>query len=74
MIHTFPKEDFKREALILRSMFKDDVYELLRLLDVMVAGGTLTSLFSNRDINDLDLYFRRWDDLEVFVTYMLARW
>ena len=70
MIHTFPKEDFKRESLILRSMFKDDVYELLRLLDVMVAGGTLTSLFSNRDINDLDLYFRSWDDLEVFVTYM----
>lgn len=70
MIHTFPKEDFIREARILKSLINDDVYKILQRLDVMVAGGAITSLFSNRDINDLDLYFRSWDDLEVFITYM----
>lgn len=70
MIHTFPTNDFKREALILRSLFNDDVYALLKRLDAMVAGGTLTSLFSNREVNDLDIYFRSWDDLEVFITYL----
>lgn len=72
-MHTYPREDFQREASILKSLFDEDVYNLLSLLDVMVAGGTLTSLFSNRDVNDLDLYFRSWDDMEVFISYMHDR-
>lgn len=70
MIHTFPTNDFQREARILRSLFNEDIYEILKRLDAIVAGGTLTSLFSNREVNDLDIYFRSWDDLEVFITYM----
>lgn len=70
MIHTYPKDDFKREANILRSFFNDDIYDLLQRLDAMVAGGTLTSLFSNREVNDLDIYFRTWDDMEIFITYL----
>lgn len=70
MIHTFPTNDFQREARIIRSMFNKDIYEILKRLDAIVAGGTLTSLFSNREVNDLDIYFRSWDDLEVFITYL----
>ncbi|AKJ74492.1 hypothetical protein SP19_1 [Salmonella phage 19] len=40
--------------------------ELLKRLDVRVAGGTLTSLFSNREVNDIDLYFPSWETLRSF--------
>ena len=70
MIYKYPRDDFRREANILRSFFPADVYGVLQRLDAMIAGGTLTSLFSNREVNDLDIYFRSWDDLEIFVAYM----
>ncbi|AKJ73290.1 DNA gyrase subunit A [Salmonella phage 41] len=73
MLHTFPKEDFQREYNILKSLIPDGLMELLKRLDVRVAGGTLTSLFSNREVNDIDLYFPSWENLEVFLAYMTDR-
>ncbi|WP_372011400.1 hypothetical protein NBRC13296_12640 [Paenibacillus chitinolyticus] len=35
--------------------------------EVYVAGGAITSLFSNREINDIDVYFRSEDSLVEFI-------
>lgn len=73
MLHIYPKEDFQREFNILNSLLPKGVYEILKRLDARVAGGTLTSLFSNREVNDLDLYFPSWENLEIFLAYMTDR-
>lgn len=73
MLHIFPKEEYQREYLILRSLIPNGLMEILKRLDVRVAGGTLTSLFSNREVNDIDLYFPSWENLEVFLAYMTDR-
>lgn len=73
MLHIYPKEDFQREFNILNSLIPKGVYEILKRLDARVAGGTLTSLFSNREVNDLDLYFPSWENLEIFLAYMTDR-
>lgn len=71
MIHTYDKNEHLREYRLLKSFFADDIYHILRSLDVMIAGGSITALFTNREVNDLDLYFRSWDDMEIFITYMM---
>lgn len=71
MIHTYEKSEHLREYRLLKSFFSDDIYHILRSLDVIIAGGSITALFTNREVNDLDLYFRSWDDLEIFITYMM---
>lgn len=35
-----------------------DLTDTLKRYNCYVAGGTITSLFTNRDINDIDIYFR----------------
>ena len=70
LTRTYDKEEYQREYNILKSFVSEDVYSLLQDLDVIVAGGTLTSLFSNREVNDLDLYFKSWDHLETFLAYV----
>lgn len=71
MIHTYEKNEHLREYRLLKSFFSEDIYHILRSLDVIIAGGAITALFTNREVNDLDLYFRSWDDLEIFITYMM---
>lgn len=70
MLQTFPKEEYQREYNILKSIIPHGVYEILQSLNVKVAGGTLTSLFSNREVNDIDLYFPSWENMETFIAYM----
>lgn len=70
MLQTFPKEEYQREYNILKAILPLGVYEILQALNVKVAGGTLTSLFSNREVNDIDLYFPSWENMETFIAYM----
>ncbi|WP_223837438.1 hypothetical protein [Bacillus swezeyi] len=35
-----------------------DLVKSLKRYEVIIAGGAITSLFNNKEINDLDLYFR----------------
>ncbi|MEC1259989.1 hypothetical protein P9D34_05915 [Bacillus swezeyi] len=35
-----------------------DLVKSLKKFEVIVAGGAITSLFNNKAINDIDLYFR----------------
>lgn len=69
MLDIMPKERYLREYKKLINMIDPEILQLLVELDVVVAGGTLTSLFTNREVNDIDLYFKSWDHLEVFMAY-----
>ncbi|MGG3890250.1 hypothetical protein [Metabacillus fastidiosus] len=42
--------------------------ESLKAHNAYVAGGTITSLFCNREINDIDVYFRSEEDIISFMS------
>lgn len=44
------------------------LYNSLKSYKCFIAGGTITSLFCNRDINDIDIYFRSQNDVIDFLT------
>lgn len=45
----------------------DDLVEALKDNECFIAGGTITSLFCNREINDIDIYFRSQKHLINFI-------
>lgn len=47
----------------LLSLLDKEVWNLLEHHNAIVAGGAITSLFCNREINDVDVYFRCEEDL-----------
>lgn len=47
----------------LEALLDPSVWELLAENNAVVAGGAITSLFCNRGINDIDVYFRSKHDL-----------
>lgn len=60
---------FSSERNALFSMISDGMLKGLRKCNAIVAGGTLTSLFSNQDANDIDLYFRNQEDMQNFILF-----
>ncbi|MCM3109938.1 hypothetical protein [Lederbergia lenta] len=44
-----------------------DLVNALKRHDAYIAGGTITSLLSNRDINDIDVYFRNEESAIGFI-------
>lgn len=48
--------EFEKKKLL--SFINDDVLEILKEEECIIAGGCITSLFTRRDINDIDIYFR----------------
>lgn len=48
----------------IRAMLKDSVVDMFEANDVWIAGGALTSLFSNKEVNDLDIYFGTQEGLD----------
>ena len=48
---------------------------MLKRYHVIVAGGCITSLFTNKEINDVDMYFKSKKDLSDFLyEEMQANW
>ena len=45
-----------------------DLTETLKKHKVFIAGGTITSLFNNQEINDIDLYFRSEESVMKFIS------
>lgn len=45
----------------------ESLVELLQKYKMIVAGGAITSIFTNRDINDVDIYARNEEDLIGFL-------
>ena len=44
-----------------------DLFGLLVELDSMIVGGALTSILTNKEINDFDIYFKKKEDLCKFL-------
>lgn len=64
---TYPADTFKHEHELMKNLLTEEVYEALAENNAMVAGGTLTSLFTRNEVNDFDIYFRTMEDMEKFL-------
>lgn len=53
-----------KELNRLENMIGKNLVEVFKETGAMVAGGALTSLFSNQPINDIDVYFKTPEDFE----------
>lgn len=51
----------------------DDQYEVLKKSRAILAGGCVTSLFTNVEINDFDLYFRDKEGLSTQIAGMFSQ-
>lgn len=60
---------FSSERNALFSMITGPMLKGLQSCRAIVAGGTLTSLFSNQESNDIDLYFRTQEDMQKFILF-----
>lgn len=58
---------FEREKNILKNALGAK-YEILKPYNVIIAGGAITSIFTNSPINDFDMYFRDADTVKQFYT------
>lgn len=65
-----PASTYKFEHKKLFAMLKPDIIELLRENRAIIAGGAITSLFTNNEINDFDIYFRSQREMEGFLLDM----
>lgn len=64
---------YKAESRLLRELVSEDVLDLLVRYKVFVAGGAVTSVFTNRDVNDLDVYFRSELDMLKAMSEVMLR-
>lgn len=55
----------KEETKLLRHIGNEDVVRLLKHAKCFVAGGAVTSMFSGKEINDIDVYFRDYKSLVI---------
>lgn len=60
-------ENYEFEKRKLKAYIGDNLYTDLKEYNCFIAGGTITSLFCNKDINDIDVYFRSKKDLAEFM-------
>lgn len=56
--------EFQKKEL--KNIFDTGTYNLCKEYNVILAGGAVTSIFTGREINDFDLYFRTKEDLLKF--------
>lgn len=62
---------FERNKL--KEYLGDCLYKKLKEYRCFVAGGTITSLFCNREINDVDIYFRNKEDIKDFILKVVKK-
>lgn len=53
----------KRQHALIKKFIDPDLYEILANMDAYLAGGAISSLFTNRKINDFDIYFQKEGDV-----------
>lgn len=58
---------YEFEKKKLKALLGEELYSELKDYNCYIAGGTITSLFCNREINDVDVYFRSKQDLADFL-------
>jgi hypothetical protein len=59
--------DFQKEKNLLKKHLGSDIVTLLKTSRAVLAGGAITSIFSGKEINDFDIYFRSYEDLIIFI-------
>jgi len=71
-------ESSKVDARFEKNKLKDylgvSLYNTLKKYNVIIAGGMITSLFTGRDINDVDVYFRNKEDLAAFISELYGHY
>lgn len=55
----------KKEILL--GSISDKLVETLKLYNAVIAGGAITSVFTEKEINDYDIYFKNDEDLKGFL-------
>lgn len=64
--------DFTFEKNKLKAYLGEDLYNSLKRSKAIIAGGMISSLFTNKDINDVDVYFRDYNSLYLFADRTLS--
>lgn len=59
---------FEQERKALLRPFDEDLMELFKISNAIIAGGAITSIFSSKEINDYDIYFRSFEDIQTFIS------
>lgn len=59
--------NFEIEKNLIKKTIGEDVYDMLKDMKVVLAGGAITSIFSGAEVNDYDLYFTDKEDLSRLV-------
>lgn len=57
----------KSEFNKIKKLMSDDTWDALSAYDCIIAGGAITSVYTNREVNDIDVYFRCAEDFVGFV-------
>lgn len=60
-------ERFLFEKKKLKNHINKKVYEFMQKYNALIAGGTITSLFTRAEINDVDIYFKTRREMAGFV-------
>ncbi len=63
---------YDNELNKIKSLVSERTWELLKFYDAIIGGGAITSVFCNRDVNDLDIYLRSEDDFFKFITELYS--
>ena len=63
---------YKKQEKKLLNLIDEDLNDNFAELGCYVAGGAITSIFTNKDVNDLDIYFRNIESLIAFVENMFG--
>lgn len=58
---------YQNELRKLKQLVSNDVWTMFERHNVIIAGGAITSVFCNREVNDIDVYFRKPQDYLKFV-------
>lgn len=58
---------YNNELTKLKKLVSENVWEILEESNAIIAGGAITSVFCNREVNDVDVYFTTKDDMISFV-------
>lgn len=56
------EEEFEYERNRIKDYLGQELYDELKECKAIVAGGMITSIFTRRDINDVDIYFKSNED------------
>lgn len=65
--------DYTFEKNKLKSLLGEGLYANLKKHNLMVAGGTITSLFTGRDVNDIDVYAKNNENMLKFFEDVCSR-